>query len=483
MKHDCETVIVGAGITGLVAAWFLARRSADVCLLEAADRVGGLIRTTHDRGYLLEHGPFTVLPKSSVFRRLLAHASSELEVVEADLRAKARRYVVREGKLIGIHGRLGPMTTRLYGPFAKLRLLRGLVWSRPATEADVSIAEAVTRRFGRAFAEWAVDPLIRGIVAGDIRELSLEAMFPQAAAFDRSIRSPLAAIARALAARRSSQGGMSDLTTERLNEWLPWPVDREADLPRRAMISFRHGLQSLTDWLARSLRSRLCLRAAVERIEQVENGYRISVAPDQRDGKEASRTIVCRKLIVTTPAEATSRLLGDAVPHAARILKELESASLAVVHLGFESKQVARLPIGFGFLVPTKEQSVQVMGTLFASRTFPHHAPPGRLLVRVFLGGTSAPEMATGDPQELAQMACAEIRSLLGIRGEPELISVDRFARTIPQYRVGHVEWLRGLESSLKGHDGLHLAGSFRDGVSVNDRIEAGFRAACWAAD
>ena len=478
MEQHVETVVVGAGITGLVAGWLLARHGHDVLVLEASDRAGGLVRTTRREGYLLEHGPFTVLPKSPVFRRIVALAAPDLDVVLADRRAKARRFVLQHGRLVAIHGRAGPLTTRLYGPKAKMRLLRGLVWSRPGPIGETTIEEAVKRRFGPEFARWAVDPLIRGIVAGDIGRLSLPAMFPALAAFDRRTRSPLAAIMR-----RGKTGGTDASPATTLDDLLPLPASLPADhLPRRAMISFREGLAALTDWLARPLGDRLLRSHQVERVERSESfgRYRLLVKPYHgATGRSAEWChITCRHLILTTSATVTRHIVSSLVPAAAAALQRIAAASLVVVHAAFDARRVPRLPDGFGFLVPSFERNVNIMGTLFASRTFPHHAPEGKELLRIFLGGRRDPAMATRDQDEIVVQALDGIRGVLGVEGMPELIEVDRFAEAIPQYEVGHAEILSTLDQAVASHQDLILAGSYRDGVSVNDRIDAGFRAA-----
>ncbi len=476
MSEHRDTVIVGAGITGLVAAWLLGRQGKDFLLLEAKDRPGGLIQTSQVDGFLLEHGPFTILPKSPPFRRLLEYAADDLKLVTADRRAKARRFVVQNGKLVGIHGRLGPLTTRLYGPAAKARILRGLLWSRTGgASSEDSIYDAVSRRFGPRFATWAVDPLIRGIVSGDCRELSLQAMFPSAAPLDQRIRSPAAAIVRTLLSGRRTATEAAEQQLDRLLP--PRPTSVLAGM-RRELISFREGLAALPRWLAIQLQPHVRYRAAVAKVERTGDGFRVQVDDHSSTEHSTGNHLTCRRIIVTTPAHVTAGLIRSISEPASIELESIPAASLAVVHLGFAKEHLTRLPDGFGFLVPTVEDSTPVLGTLFASRTFPHHAPAGRELLRVFLGGTHRPDLLRRPDEELTETALAGIRELLGVTGAPELVRVDRFIKAIPQYNVGHRQRLERITEALRPHAGLVLAGSYRDGVSVSDRVAAGFAAA-----
>ncbi len=482
MSHDVDTVVVGAGITGLVAAWTLTQCRQSVRLIESSDRVGGLIRTSHRDQFLLEHGPFTVLPKSAVFRRILEYAAEELPIVTADPKAKARRFVLQAGELVGIHGRLGPLSTSLYGPLAKLRMVRGLCFSRRGPREETSIYDAVARRFGASFATWAVDPLIRGVVSGDCRKLSLQAMFPPAGELDPLVRSPLLRMAAAATRRRSAPP--APLTT-RLDEILP-PPRKDSALAgmRRELIGFQDGLQSLPVWIAKQhLSKQVDFGAQVTKIEQTPGGYTVSYHSTAPATDSPKSQLTCRHVILTTPAQPTAALLGTLAPQASLLLQQVHSASLAVAHLGFRAADLASLPDGFGFLVPSVERDYPILGALFASRTFPHHAPDSYELVRVFLGGTAQPNLVNDSDEELLARALEGIRKPLGLRGDPVLVQIDRFHQTIPQYELGHLARIAAVDDAMGSHRSVVLAGSYRDGVSVSDRAAAGFQAAVACID
>ncbi len=474
-EANVDAVVIGAGMTGLMAAWTLTRLVKRVCVLESKSRPGGLVATTHYDGFLLEHGPFTILAKSPAFRRLLEYASQDLEIVTADPRAKARRFVLQHGKLVGIHGRAGPLTTRLYGLGAKARLLRGLLWSRPGPAEETNIFEAVSRRFGTAFATWAVDPLIRGIVTGDCRKLSLQAFFPAAGRHDAQVRSPFLAIVAAR--RRAAPAGK---TLEQLDAiFPPRHCERLAKL-RRELISFRDGLAALPTWLASQLDTPVRYATHATSITRSASEYVVTyTCRSSSDSAEAATgTVRAPALIITTPASVTARLLQPLCPDAASPLVSISHASLVVVHLGFESGQLTRLPHGFGFLVPTVEPAEPLLGTLFASRTFSHHAPQGHELLRVFLGQGTDRRLLEETDDQLVARAHDAIAEILGVTGPPVVTHVDRFSETIPLYELGHLERIAELSEKVAPLKGLVLAGSYRDGVSVSDRVAAGFAAA-----
>ncbi len=456
-ESTCDVVVVGGGISGLTATWHLHRSGVDVRLLEAEDSVGGCMRSESRDGFLLEKGPFNVIVRHPAFEDLLIEFADEVDIVGAS-KAARRRYVYRAGRLLAVPSNpISLMTTGLLSFSARLRLLTGICCSRRAPIQEETIEQAATRRFGRQVADRMVSAVIAGIFAGDSSRLSLSACFPGVGRIDLKTRS-LVALGLGSAFRRKSAG--------RRRRW-------------RGLVSIGGGLGALTEAIGRRLGPCVYTGSRVVGIQRQTDGYTVRF----RRGDQADLSIRCRRLALASPAGATGRLLEPLLPEASRILESIESASLVVLNLGFRTADIAHPLQGFGFLVPAVERDFPLMGTLFADSIFPHHAPAGHRLLRVFVGGAHHLEAVGRTDDELLSTSLDALRSVLGVSGSPVLVDVCRYPAAIPQYHVGHREKISRLRSEVASLPGLFLLGNYLDGVSLNDCVRLGVEVAGQIAD
>ncbi|MCP3903902.1 MAG: protoporphyrinogen oxidase [Planctomycetes bacterium] len=437
-----DVIVVGGGISGLVVAWRLRRAGVDVSLLEAGGEVGGCMQSEPRDGLILEKGPFNVLVRDEAFQDLLDACAADVTPVAASEESRAR-YIMRGGRLHQVpSGPMALLRTPLLSFGAKLRLLRGMIRSRPRSGAETTIAEAASRRLGPEVAETFVSSIIAGVYGGDSAELSLDACLPTIAKLDREARSPLGwAVKRARARRREGTTAKRRI---------------------KGMISFEGGLRSLAQWLGDQLGANLVTGCPVESVERDDDGYTL---------KSGDRVERCRHLVLATPKETTSRLLRPLAPRASEELDGIEAASLVVLNLAFRRDDVAHPMEGYGFLVPRNEPDMPVMGVLWADSVFPHHAPSGDRLLRVFMGGPRDPEAARRDDQDLLATARGAIDGLLGITGAPTHVDICRWPEAIPQYRIGHTALLERLDETTRPLPMLHLVGNYLHGVSINDCV------------
>jgi oxygen-dependent protoporphyrinogen oxidase len=235
----------------------------------------------------------------------------------------------------------------------------------------------------------------------------------------------------------------------------------------KGMVSFRGGLGSFCEALAHPLADRIHLNTAVERIERNGPIFKVTAKTVAGDAVQFSTP----NLILGMDLTGAISFLETLAPETAEELKPIESASLAVVNLGFSSEAFVAPPVGFGFLVPEREKGVKILGTLFASSVFPHQAPEGCHSLRVFVGGYRNPELLTLSDAELSQHAVAELSKLVELKEPPLLVQVSRYPQSIPQMVSGHSERIERVEQKLKKYPGLHLVGNYLHGVSVNDCI------------
>jgi len=442
-----RVLIVGGGISGLATAWFLRRRGVEVALLEAEREPGGTISTVSRDGFLVDTGPTSALYRGGALGELIAGLGLQAEVVEAD--ARAPRYVVKGDALVPLpSGPLSFLATPLFSARAKLRLLAEPFHTRARHEE--SVAQFVSRRLGREFLDWVVDPFVSGVYAGDPARLSVRAAFPRLHALEAEYGSLfLGALARAL---RGRAGGAQ---------------------PRGRLISFRRGMQTLARAVASALGSAVRLDTPVTALERAGDEWRAHTA-------RGEYRAAC--LILAVPAYRAAELLAPIAPALAEALAAVSYPPVASVALGFERAQVRHPLDGFGALLPRQLQRA-TLGVIFSSGLFPGRAPAGKVLLTAFIGGARNPAIRDVPPPALAERVLAELRPLLGVQGEPVYRHVTFWARAIPQYELGHGERLAHIEAAQAQLPGLYLRANWRDGVSLADSVASAASTAVAVAD
>jgi oxygen-dependent protoporphyrinogen oxidase len=442
----CDLVVVGAGPAGLAEAFWALRANPDqrVVVLEADSQPGGWVRTEETEGFRLELGPQALRP-SDTLDALLAALGMEDEIVEASPSAKLR-HVGRGGRLLPVPSGPGSfLRTALLPLSAKLRLLtepfrRGAGGDPDPTE---SISSFVGRRFGR-HAVPLVQAVVSGIFAGDADRLEVASAFPMLAEAERGHGSVFAGMKAKARAAREARGGA------------PRPV-------RPALLSFRHGMRTLTDRLARVLGDRLLLGAAATRVSCAGDAYRVEIS----DG----RSFETSNLILACPSRISAELLEGLDPEIATDLGNIPYASLASVYLDLEAARIPPSMRGFGFLLEPGEGS-EVLGGLSCSDVFPDHAPAGRFLCRVMMGGRRFPELVERSDADLVALAKSTLETYTGYAGTMRPIHVARVRAAIPQYEAGHGARLARIDGALRDrHPGLRLRGNSYRAIALTGQL------------
>jgi protoporphyrinogen/coproporphyrinogen III oxidase len=444
-----DVVIVGAGLSGLTAAFEVLRRraSARVVVVEASDRAGGVIATDHVDGFTVDHAPGGFLANAPATLELVDALGLTSALRSADASAQ-RRYLLKGGRLHSVPtSPLAFATSPLLSARARARvLLEPFVPSRPPL--DESVHAFVSRRLGEEFATTLVGAMVRGITAGDARQTSLPALFPTM----RRMEVEHGSLVRALLQRRRRAGGAGP------------------GGPGGRLTTFRDGgMGRLPATLAAALGDRLRLRTTVTGITRREAGFEVATA----DGE----VVASRAVVVATPAAAAARLLAGVAPDAAAPLADIPYAGVRMLALGYHRRDVPSPCTGFGFLVPPGEPS-RLLGVLFTSSTFPEQAPDGHLLVRALAGGVGDPEMVRVDDARALTIVREELGRILGLSAAPVMVRQIVWERAIPQYVLGHQERLARVEGALGHVPGLFLAGNAYRGVGVNDAVRDGLMAA-----
>jgi oxygen-dependent protoporphyrinogen oxidase len=454
-------LVVGGGIAGLAAAHRLQRAAEaaglrlQVTLLEREGRLGGKILTEQAGQFTLEAGPDAFVSTKPWAVQLCRELGLEARLLGANL-AQRRVYVLRGGKLqrlpdglaMMVPARLGPLlASPLLSPRAKARLGLDLVLPARGGEADESLGAFLSRRLGRQAYERLIEPLMSGIYAGDGDRLSLQATFPFLREWERLYGS-LTRGAMALARARGRNG--------------------RAEAGRSIFLTLTGGLGELVRSLQAALGGAQLLGVAAARILRDGLAYRVQTeAGDFR----------AEALILATPAFVSAELLHSLRPELSSLLERIEYVSSATVSLAYSQEELPRPLDGHGYVIPRGEGR-QALACTWTSTKFPHRAPQGLALLRVFLGRAGQPLAAGTGPEDLIAWARAELRATLGVEAEPRLARAYLWPRSMPQYNLGHPERLGLIQSELAQLPGLFLAGAGYQGVGIPDCIHSGQTAA-----
>lgn len=441
--------VLGAGISGLTAAHALARRGHEVRVLDRRAAAGGRIHTERRDGFLVEHGPNSMISPAPGAESLIESLGLGPERIDKT-DAVRHRYLVRDG---GIHALpldpLGLFSSRFFSLRGRLRMLaEPFVPPRPG---DESVAEFVRRRFGRELLDYVFDPLVGGLYAGDPERLSVAALLPRL----KQLEVRYGSVVRGAAAKMLS--GM----------------DARFDPRRRMLFSFRDGMATLPQRLAAALGPRLTSGIRAEALlPAAGGGFRLKVSE-----RGHAATLRAENVVLALPAYAAARLLETLSPDAAHALSGIAHPPLAVVALGFRRRDIAHPLDGLGVLTPTVERR-NVLGFLFSSTLFAGRAPEGHVLLTAYVGGARSPELVLLPRDELIALVRDEAASLLGARGEPVFESVRYWRQSLPQPDLGHAARLDVLRNLELEYPGLAVTGNYVAGVSTTACIDAALEAA-----
>lgn len=439
MSSQVSTIVIGAGISGLVCAYALRKAGLGVVVLEASEQPGGVVRSIERDGFLFEQGPQSFSSTPALIS-LIRELGIEDHLVQAPPRSP--RYVLINGALRSVP--LSPpalLTSSLLSVPTKLALLRDAFGRSRSPEADESVAAFVRRKFTPELLDHLVGPFVSGVYAGDPEALSLRAAFPQIHEAEQSSGSLVRGLRQAAKARTEPR-------------------------PRAGLFSFRDGNATLVRALVERLGSSLCCSALVREISRTANGaFRVSA-----QGSSGALESEAGRLILGTPALVASDLLKTLLPPACESLSAIPYAPAAIVSLGYRKSDVGHPLRGFGFLIPRSAGS-HTLGTVFNSSLFSGRAPESHVLLTSFLGGATDPATAQLPAEHLTALTHRELSPVLGLRQPPVISNVTKYLHAIPQYNLGHSARIGALEAAQAGTN-IWLTGSYLHGPSIGSCLD-----------
>jgi oxygen-dependent protoporphyrinogen oxidase len=456
MSNQVQALVVGAGISGLTAAFALQKARISVRIVEAGSRPGGVIQSVQRDGFLLERGPQSFSGNSSI-----SALCRDLEILDQRVLAdpKAPRYVLIDGKLQNVPMGPGLLASPLMGGGTRTAILRDIFGKTQAPEVDESVASFIRRKFSATLLDRLVGPFVSGIYAGDPEKLSLRAAFPilhEAEVTSGSILRGIFPVMKARAAKRGNS-------------------PRE----KPTLQTFRLGNETLIRALAQKLGERLSCDVQVTAIETLDasrepKAPRFRVTLRNPRGEEQWET---ERLVLAVPTNVAGKLLSRLNPAFDTTLGAVEYAGVSVVSLGYRKADVGHSLAGFGFLVP-RSSGLSDLGTVWNSSLFPDRAPEGHALLTSFVGGATNPGALQKSAEELALQVHREITPLLDIHNNPVFSNVMVWPRALPQYNLGHTARLAVLEKLRADFPGLHFVGNYLNGPAIGTCVEHALKVA-----
>ncbi len=444
--------IVGGGIAGLTAAYELSRLASsgseiEAVLFDASPRLGGIVETVREGGFVIECGPDAWVSEKPWARELAEELGLGNEVVPSN-DATRKTYVLMDRQLKAMPDGMRMMVpsdldaldrSDLFSPEAKRAYhdeIKGAAELKAgAPQEDESVSSFVERHFGGEILEKIGAPLLRGVFGGDVTKLSVRAVMAPFVAMEREHGSLIAAMQARAASKTHAETAV--------------------------FTTLRSGLGTLVDRMIAAIpKSWIRLGATIHSIERNEARWIVKTSTTQEtfDG-----------ILIAAPVHVARKLLRPVDARAAELM-EMDASSAVVVAFGFPDATTFSTPPGFGFLVPQGSGN-RLLACTFVDQKFANRVPQNGKLLRAFFGGDAAERLMRCGNDEVSSVARLELAHILGPLPEPQITLVRRWPKSLPQYAVGHLERMKELDERVQKFDGLYLLGNGYRGVGLPDLI------------
>ena len=453
LPQGSSIAIVGAGITGLSAAYYLQQQRPDlnITLLESSDKAGGILQTVERNGFLVELGPDMFTTRDSEAVELCGELGIEDQLISTNKDHRGA-YIICRGKLCKMPlgwtmmtpTRMGAiLKTPLLSWKGKLRVFAEVFIPRKKSGGDESLASFTRRRLGQEALERIIQPLISGIYTADPEKLSMQATLADFLAMERTGKG----LIREGIKQLRSQSSQESSTGARYG----------------AFVAPKYGMQSIIAALTNQLKTNtLKLGQRVKQLEFKNDAWQLTIEQDT----QGTTTRQFDRLLLTTSSQITGRLLQESYPELSKLIADIPLAGVAIVTMGYRFCDIDHPLDAFGVVVPQAENR-PLIAISMASQKFAGRAPQDSVLFRIFAGGALQPEVLQWGEDQLIESAKQQLRELLGVNGKPIFTQVTRWENNMPQYHVGHVELVDKIELELSKTPNLEIAGNAYRGVGI----------------
>ncbi len=459
-------IVIGEGISGLCTAYWLKKRGIDVTLLAKDSEAGGTMKSVSDHGFLYETGANTGLETTPLIKELISDLKLENDFQYANPDGK-NRFVLRNGQLMALPLDAGSfITSKLFSLRGKLRLLKEPFIGR--AEKEESVSEFVTRRLGKEFSDYAIDPFVAGVFAGRTEQLSVRSAFPKLYALEEKYGGLVKGMIKGAKERKQRAEKAKD---------------------RAETFSFRSGMQTLPLALAAVMKNEVALNAKVIAIQDLTIEH--AAPPTETDVRrylveyrhnEIPTEIEADYVVFATAAYDAAPIMKSLSVPTAHILASIYYSPVISVFLGFKRDEIAHPLNGFGYLIPSIEKR-KILGCLWTSSLFSDRAPNGMAALNAFVGGARQPELCEHTDEQIIDFTVSELQTAMQISGKPVYLHLMRWPKSIPQYELGFQNKIDALNEFEEQHPGIFLTGNYRGGISVGDCIKNAYDMANRLAD
>ncbi|KAB2442489.1 protoporphyrinogen oxidase [Bacillus luti] len=452
-----KVVIIGGGITGLTAMYNLQKEihdknlPIDTLLIEASGRLGGKIQTVRKDGFTIERGPDSFLARKESAAKLARELGLGDEIVEnttgqSFVLVNNRLHKMPSGAMMGIPTQITPfLFSGLFSPIGKLRAGFDLLMPRSKPVSDQSLGQFFRHRLGNEVVENLIEPLLSGIYAGDIDEMSLMSTFPQIYQIEQK--------------HRSISLGMRTLA----------PKEEKAEPKKGIFQTVTTGLESIVESLELKIHEGTVMKGTrIEKVAKQGDGYTITLS----NGKE----IEADAIVMAASHKVLPSMFAQYKQF--RFFRNIPSTSVANVALAFPKSAIQRDIDGTGFVV-SRNSDYTITACTWTHKKWPHTTPKGKTLLRCYVGRPGDEAIVEQTDEEIVQLVLEDLQKTMDITMDPDFTIVSRWKEAMPQYTVGHNERMKKLTTFMeKELPGIYLAGSSYAGSGLPDCIDQGEKAA-----
>ena len=440
-----KITILGAGISGLATAYWLHKEGFDITILETKSEAGGAMETIRENGFLIDLGPNSGLETTPLIRELADEIGLSEEMIYANESAN-KRYILRNNELYPL-----PTTppafikTKLFSTKAKLRVMAEPFIGKSNDGYYQSMAQFVRRRLGQEFLDYAIDPFVSGVFAGDPNKLSVKSAFPKLYRLEEVYGGLVKGMIKGARERKQRA---------------------EQSKQSAKMFSFINGMQSFPKAIAEKLKERVVYECRVQNVECRMKNWNIRY---EQNG--VIKEIISDYVLSTVPAHTASKIFSSLDKEFVNHADNIFYPPVMVLYLGFRKDQIARPLDGFGYLIPSKEQKT-FLGAIWSSTIFPNRCDDDKAAFTLFVGGARSSHLFEMEKEKLIDKVLHEFKEITKVNGDPVFVKDRMWQKAIPQYNIGYIEHENYFNKFEKENPGIFIGGNFRGGISVGDCIK-----------